>query len=257
MRRLLVTALMATALLGAALADAETVQKGTLRVSVSGEFSPSRLPREGAAPIAVSVGGRIGRTNGGLPPQLKTLRIELNRRGRLQTQGLPVCRVALINPASTERAQGACRGALVGRGRFAVDVSLAGQEPYPTTGTLLLFNGVHRGRPALLGHLYSARPFTNSFVIPFAIGRESGRGDGTVLTASMPRSLRRWGYLRELRMRLGRRYRYRGRSRSFISAGCPAPKGFGGAVFDLARTSFDFAGGRRLIATLTRSCSVR
>ena len=58
-------------------------------------------------------------------------------------------------------------------------------------------------------------------------------------------------------MRLFRRYRYRGRSRSLISAGCPAPKGFPGALFTLARTSFSFAGGKKLTSTLTRQCRVR
>jgi len=42
-----------------------------------------------------------------------------------------------------------------------------------------------------------------------------------------------------------------------LTAGCPALKGFPGAVFPLARTSFGFAGGKTLTATLTRGCRVR
>lgn len=255
--RPLLASVAAVALLATPAVKAEVVQKGPLRISVTGELSPRKLPRRGAAPIAVSVGGEISRTGGGLPPQLRTLRIELNRGGRVQSAGLPVCRSAQIQPASTARALRACRAALVGRGSFAVDVALAGQDPYRAKGQLLVFNGHHKGRPALLGQIYSARPFSTSFVIPFAI-ETKGRGRyGTVLRASLPRAMGEWGHVRELSMRLHRRYRHRGGWRSFISAGCPAPKGFPGAVFPLARTTFGFAGGRKLTSTLTRSCRVR
>jgi hypothetical protein len=69
--------------------------------------------------------------------------------------------------------------------------------------------------------------------------------------------LRTWGNLTEIKMRLLRRYPYRGRRHSFISAGCSASKGFLGAIFPLARTSFTFVGGKRLSTTLNRSCRVR
>jgi hypothetical protein len=235
----------------------EAVQKGALRVTVEGKLSPRKLPRKGRTPIAVSVGGRISTADGGTPPQLRTLRIELNRYGRLDTRGLPVCRPARIHPASTKRALRACRGALVGRGTFTVDVVLAGQQPYPTEGKLLVFNGVYKGKHALLGQIYSPKPFSTSFFVPFEIGKARGRRYGTALTASLPAALGNWGHVTGIEMRLARRYRYRGRRRSLISAGCPAPKGFPGALFTLARTTFGFAGGTKLVSTLTRECRAR
>jgi hypothetical protein len=254
--RRILCALGALALL-AATAQAEISQKGTLRVTFEGKLSPTRLPRTGTAPIAVSVGGEIATTDGTLTPQLRTLRIELNRHGRLDARGLPICRAAEIHPASTARALKACRSALVGQGRFSVDVVLAGQEPYPTRGRLLVFNGVHKGHRALLGQIYSAHPFATSFVIPFAIAKIEGGRYGVALTASLPRALGDWGHVTGLQLRLARNYSYRGERHSFISAGCPAPKGFPGALFSLTRTTFAFAGGRKLTSSLTRSCRVR
>ncbi len=235
----------------------EVVQKGTLRVAVSGKLSPHRLPRHGTAAIAVSVGGKFTTTDKSLPPQLRTLRIELNRNGRLDTSGLPVCPIGEIHPASTARALRACRSSLVGRGNFSVDVVLGSQEPYPTKGRLLVFNGTYRGHPALLGQIYSAHPFATSFVVPFAIHDQRHGRYGIALTASLPRALGNWGHVTGIDMRLSRRYTYKGRRHSFISAGCPAPKGFPGALFSLARTSFGFAGGRKVTSSLTRSCTVR
>lgn len=238
-------------------AQAEVTQKGPLRVTVQGDLSPPALPRGRQVPIAVTVGGKIVSTDGDTPPQLRTLRIELNRNGRLETRGLPVCRAALIHPASTKRALRACRGGLVGRGSFSVAVDLAGQEPYPTTGKLLVFNGIHKGRRALLGQIYSPRPFSTSFVVPFAIDRKPRGRYGVVLTASLPAALGNWGHVTGIQMRLARRYSHRGMRRSLISAGCPAPKGFPGALFTLARTTFGFEGGRKLVSSVTESCRVR
>jgi DNA-binding beta-propeller fold protein YncE len=231
-------------------------QKGTLRVRVDGRLSPKHLPRRGTAPIAVSVGGKVTTTDRSHPPRLRALRIELNRHGRLDATGLPTCPYDRIQPASTSRALAACRSALVGRGTFSADVSLAGQEPYPADGTLLAFNGVQRGRPVIFAQIYSPHPFATSFVIVFEIRRLSGGEYGTALEADLPEALGSWGNLTGLRMTLSRRYTFRGERRSYLSAGCPAPKGFGAADFPLARASFGFEGGTELSSTFTSTCKV-
>lgn len=248
---------LALAALSAGAVHAEVVEHGNLRIAVSGRLSPKRLPRTGAAPTAVTVEGEIATVDGSLAPQLKRLRIELNRYGRLETRGLPECRIGQIQPASTARALSACRPALVGRGSFSVDVVLGSQEPYPTKGRLLVFNGTYNGHPALLGQIYSAHPFANSFVLPFRVSRSKHGRYGIVLTARLPRAFTDWGYVTGLEMQLSRRYSYLGHRHSVLSATCPAAKGFPGAVFPLARTTFTFAGGTNLSTTLAGDCKVR
>jgi DNA-binding beta-propeller fold protein YncE len=243
-----------TAAQGPPASASELAQKGTLRISVDGALSPRRLPRKGEAPIAVTVGGKIATTDGSRPPQLQALRIELNRHGRLDFAGLPTCPYNLIQPASSSRALSACRSALVGEGSFEAEITLAGQEPYPTQGKLLLFNGKSHGKPVLFGQIYSSHPFATSFVIIFAIKKIPHGTYGTELSAQLPSALGSWGNLTGIQMRLARRYSYRGESRSYLSAGCPAPKGFGQVSFPLARASFGFDGGRTLSSTLNRSC---
>lgn len=235
----------------------DIVQKGTLRVGVQAKLSPRALPRAGRAPIAASVSSRFTTTDGSTPPPLQALRIELNRHGRLDTTGLPECRSDQIQPASTARALAACRSALVGRGSLSLDVVLGGQEPYPTTGQLLLFNGRYKGRSAVLGQIYAPHPFANSFVIPFRIQRNGKGRFGTALSATFPPAFTSWGHITGLRMRLARRYGFRGTRRSFLSAGCPAPQGTSLAVFPLARVSFVFPQGRTVSQTPSGSCRVR
>jgi len=235
----------------------EVVQRGDLRIAVTGKLRPRRLPRSGTAPIAVTVGGRITTTDSSLPPQLKAMRIELNRHGRIDNAGLPTCPYPKIQPGSSSRALANCRSALVGRGSFAANITLSGQEPYPTTGTLLVFNGVKGGKPVLYGHIYSARPFATSFVIVFKIQKVKSGTYGSALYAPLPKSMEAWGRLTGLEMTLSRRYAYKGRSHSYLSSGCPAPNGFLGAVFPLARASFSFDGGKKLSSVLTSTCKVR
>ena len=147
-------------------AQAEIAQKGNLRVSVSGKLAPKKLPRKGTAPISVSVGGRITTTDQTLPPQLKTLRIELNRNGRLDYKGLPTCKFSRIQPGSSSRALSQCRSSLVGKGSFTANITLAGQEPYPTKGRLLVFNSKRGRKPVLYGHIYSPKPFAREMPRP-------------------------------------------------------------------------------------------
>jgi hypothetical protein len=250
--------LVLVVVLGAsALAGAEVTQKGTLRVAVSGRLAPQKLPRQGQAPIAVSVGGEITTTDQSPAPKLKTMAIELNRNGKIDYAGLPVCPYNSIQPASSQRALNACRSSLVGKGTFSAEISLTGQEPYLAKGKLLLFNGISNGKSVLFGQVYAPHPFATSFVIVFAI-KKLGKGTyGTELSAKLPPSLASWGNLTGIEMTLSRRYSYRGSSHSYLSAGCPAPKGAGRASFTFARTSFGFEGGRVLSSTLTRSCRVR
>jgi hypothetical protein len=242
---------------GIALAQAEVVGKGTLRLSLSGELSPRSLPRDGTAPTAVSIGGQVETTDGSAPPQLKTMRIEVNRNGRLDYAGLPVCPYDRIQPASTTRALAACGSSLVGKGSFTANIALGEQEPYSSKGRLLVFNGVSGGKPVLFGQIYSPSPFATSFVIVFNVQKIAHGTYGTVLSTSLPEALGSWGNLTGIEMTLSRRYSVKGTQHSYLSAGCPAPKGFPGATFPLMRSTFGFAGGQTLQSILIRDCKVR
>jgi hypothetical protein len=250
-------ALATLALFGALAGAAAITQKGDLRVALSGKISPKTLPRSGVAPIAVSVGGQVSTADESLPPQLRVLKIEINRNGRLDYRGLPTCSPDQIQPATNERALSACRAALVGQGTFNAYIVLKGQEPYPASGRLLLFNSREGAHQVLLGHIYIAQPFASSFLIPFQIGgHPHGRFD-TTLTADIAQSLGARRYLTGIEMTLQRSYSFQGKRHSFISAGCPAPRGVGVVNFPLARAGFAFAGNTKITSTLTRTCRAR
>jgi hypothetical protein len=252
------TATLALLLLfAAALAVAEPVQNGNLRVSVSGKLAPHTLPRTGTAPVAVTVGGQVSTTDETEPPQLQGMTIEINRHGRIESAGLPTCKANSIRTASNGRALATCGPALVGEGKFNGTITLPGSTPYPFEGKLLVFNGSEHGHPVLLAHIYSPHPFATSFVISFAISRKSKGTYGTVLTADLRKALGTKKNLTGIEMTLSRRYSYKGRRRSYVSAGCPAPKGFNSTLYPLARAGFSFADGRKLVSVLERTCGAK
>jgi hypothetical protein len=245
---LLVAALVLAA---TALARAETIQHRGLRIHIEGEIAPVRLPRAGLAPVRVSVGTRIAATDGKAPPALRQISIAINRHGRLDSSGLPVCEMADIQPATNEKAMEACRGSFVGEGRFEATTAVTRQVSFPAKGKMLAFNGTFQGRPAILAHVYGTDPVPTSFTLPFVIARSSGTF-GTTITATVPKG--EASSITLLDLSLDRRFTYRGRGRSYVSAGCPAPVGFSKVVFPFARVSYRFVGSRELSSTLMRSC---
>jgi hypothetical protein len=257
MKRLVALGVLAALFGPCSLVDATITQKGNVRVKVDGKLAPSHLPRTGAAPISVTVDGAIATTDRSLVPRLHSLRIELNRYGRLDDRGLPACKYDRIQPGTSSHALSVCRSSLVGKGSFSAAITLAGQQPYPTGGRLLVFYGRRGGKPVLYGHIYAPHPFASSFVIVFKLSRRRHGTYGTVLNAQLPKAMDSWGRLTGMNMTLARRYSFEGRRHSFISAGCPAPEGFPGASFSLARTTFGFAGGLTFSSVLTRSCKAK
>lgn len=235
----------------------EVVQRSGIRVAFDAKLTPRKLPRSGAAPVRFALSAKIASTDGSIPPQLQGIAIEINRNGHLNPAGLPVCGAARIQPSTTAGALRACGSSLVGEGHFSAKVLLAQQAPFPSSGKIVAFNGSWQGHPAILAHVYGTEPVPTSYTLPFVIG-SAGKGPyGATLSASLPGFTSKWGYVTGISLDLGRSFRYRGHQRSYLSAGCPAPKGFPGATFPLARASLAFADHEPVDQTLTRSCGAR
>jgi hypothetical protein len=237
-------------------AAAELSQQGELVVSFDGGLAPSRLPRTEPAPIAISVAGTVKSAKKGTGiPQLQTISVAINRAGRLSDVGLPVCRVASIQPATEANAREHCGGAIVGHGSVAVEAHVPTQPAFMVHASLLAFNGpTVDGRKEILAQVYAQEP-PGAFVLTFRLSRRPGLF-GTVMSTRLPASARGWAYLTRFQMTLHRIYRYAGRRRSFVSAACSAPAGFPGAVFPFAKATYGFSGGRRMHTTVVRGCHV-
>ncbi|MBA3865254.1 MAG: hypothetical protein H0X42_02720 [Solirubrobacterales bacterium] len=247
---MLLTALVAPA-------HGEVERKRDLIVSFGGSISPPLLPRSGRAGVTVGVDARVRTADGRLPPALQRITLDINANGVLTHAGLPSCPIARLQPISTQDALRACGEALVGRGEAGGAILLPEQKPIPFEGRVVAFNGtLANGRRAILAHLYTTTPFPLTFVLPFTIQRTAGTF-GTRLVGLVPKNIRERTHVTRLSLRLGRSYEVGGRGRSYLSAGCPAPKGFTTATFPLLRASYGFDDGTTLSSVLIRTCHTR
>ncbi len=258
MKALRLAVLAAALLLGAAAAArAERNVHDGVEGSFDARLNPASLPREEPAPIAVAVAGDFRPADGGLD-QLKQLRridVAINREGRIDDRGLPVCRYRWIQPSSPRHARRVCGGALVGKGHVHVQVRLPDQTPYVLRAPLLAFNGPRRdGHRLILAQAYLDEP-PASFVITFEVRHKPGLF-GTVLSTTLPRAARKWAWLTHFDLSLHRTYSYRGERRSYVSAACAAPAGLRSAVFPFARATYSFAGDAHVSVEASRVCHV-
>jgi hypothetical protein len=256
-KRLVGIAVLVTALLlGATLAQAELLERGNLFVKFQGGIAPTNLPRHTNAPISVRIDGTVRTLGGDRPPALRFITIAINRGGRIETKGLPVCRRSQIEASSSEQALRTCGDALVGAGRYSAGVAFPEQDTFPISGRILAFNTVIGGERAILAHVYGRHPYPNSRIFVFHIHKSSGTY-GTVLAAALPEALNRNGYLKRIVLNLNRDYVYQGHKHSYLTAACGAPAGVSIGVFPFVKVGMTFADGRKLASTLIRTCTVR
>jgi len=251
------TVLLAAVLFGATVAHGEIFGGDGLLIKFGGGFAPRTLPRDRDVPVRVSLNTSIKTSDGSRPPQLRRLSFGVNRYGRITTKGLPTCPPALLESTDSHTALARCGSARVGGGKFIANVEFPNREPFPVQGRMLAFNAQVHGRPAVLLHVSGSSPVKATVVLVFKV-RHPKRGKfGTVLTAKIPRLASDLGYVTDVALVFSRRYSYRGKRYSFLSARCAAPAGFPGAIFSFTRGTFSFAGGKQIVTTLTRNCTVR
>jgi hypothetical protein len=225
-------------------------------MAVNGGVSPLELPRDHPAPVALRIGGRISTDDASPLPRVTRVRLAISGRGVLDTVGLPVCPRARLRNASPSLAMQRCGPALVGHGRLGAWGFIANQKPFPLKASMLAFNGrTKAGGPAVWVHVFSANP-PLAIVLPFVVARH-GHRVGTVLSARVPPALGNLPHLSRFGLRLFRRYRFAGQSRSYLSASCPAPSGFSGGFLTIAKATYSFSDGRRLRIGAVRGCRTR
>lgn len=244
-------------LLSAAVARGEIFGGNGLFVKFGGGFTPRSLPRDRDVPVTVRLDTAFKTSDGSALPQLRKISFGVNRYGHITTKGLPVCVPAALESTSTQVARERCRGAIVGHGDFDAEVEFPNQAPFPVHGKMLAFNGRAHGRPAILLHVYASIPADVTVVLAFSVRHPSKGKFGTELTAKVPELASDLGYVTNVSLVFDRRYTYQGKRYSFLSARCAAPSGFPGAIFSFTRGTFSFAGGKRIVTTLTRDCVVR
>jgi hypothetical protein len=257
-RSRLVVALLGILASGLAIAgtDAEVVEKGTGPPPFSGNLTPAKLPRIWAAPVTLGLGLRVTRRDP--PVHVAEVAIELDRNLAIDTRGLPRCPLPTVR-RSVEAAARECAHAVIGSGTMTLRVHEPGfiADPPFRTYDLLAFNGRHRGRSAILVRFTPGPSDPSGAVIVFELRRDRREGTISFVSESPDAHPSKSFYLYALNLELGRRFSVDGERRSYLSASCPAPRGFGRVNFAYATVSYALEDGSEVSSKLVKQCRVR
>ena len=227
------------------------LRAGDILIKAEGGFSPQALPRNRNAPITLHGGGSISTVSGALPPLLRTITLEFDRHGSVQTTGLPVCTAAKLAATTTQGARRLCPGAIVGTGSGKALVSLPEQAPFPVSSPILLFNGPPKnGNPTLFAHAYLTQPVPATLVVRIVIERIHKGIYGYRAETTIPKIANGYGIPVSGHLRIGRRWTYHGTRYSYVNARCETGR-------LQARGEFAFEDGTTLTGTFLRPCKVR
>jgi hypothetical protein len=219
-------AALATAIAaGAALGDRGTRQEhcaGVLCVVDNGGISPTALPKHGSAPVTARIEGEVKTSDGSHPAALQDLQADIDRTIEVDAVGLPTCKEKQLQATSSATAKKVCGDAIVGSGTAEVEVAFPEQAPFRSTGPLVLFNGgVHGATTTVFLHAYVDVPAPTAVIVRATVTRIHKGRFGLRLKAHVPEVAGGAGSATAFEIRIGRRYTYEGRKKSFLAAGCP------------------------------------
>jgi hypothetical protein len=195
---------------------------GVLCVGDNGGISPTKLPKHGSVPATAQIIGDISTRDGSHPPALRQLEADIDHTIEVDAVGLPTCSERQLGASSSARAKKVCGDALIGSGSAEVEVAFPEQKPFRSTGPLLLFNnGVHGGTTSVLLHAYVAVPAPTAVIVRAKVTRIHRGRFGLHLEAHIPEIAGGAGSATAFTVKIGRRYTYKGRKKSFLRASCP------------------------------------
>lgn len=245
------TAIAIGTLIAAAGALAIVLHAGDLVIHAEGGFSPTTLPKTHNAPITLHGGGSLSTLSGDLPPILKTISIEFDRHGAVDTQGLEVCRSGELQSTDVPAARRACPGAIVGKGAGQAIVAFPEQIPIHISSPITLFNGPPKdGQPTVLAHAFTTVPVPTTFIVPIVIETIHNGVYGYRTEATIPKIAGGSGIPIAGHLKIGKKWKYKGKDRSYVSARCETGR-------LQARGKFSFDDGSFLSGSFVKKCHAR
>jgi hypothetical protein len=244
---LTVVALLAMAGVAAAI----VLRAGPIEVVGEGGFTPTTLPKHKTAPITLHGEGRIGTTDGSLPPILDKLIVWYDKHGAVVTKGLPYCTKNKLAATTTATARKVCAGSIVGEGHGTALIAFPEQKPFKASSPITIFNAApHNGNPTVLAHAYLDHPVVTTFIVPVEIEKIHKGIYGYRTHGRIPKIAGGAGVPIEGELTIGKKWTYKGQKHSYIAARCETGR-------LQARGQFRFKDGTFLSGTFLRPCQVR
>ncbi len=244
-------AVVAVATAGAVQSPVLTAPDGNTQ-SLAVSFTPRKLSKKTTEPVSLDVTTATTTVNPaankGAPVPATEAIVDFPKGAEIFSKGYPTCDAGLLQNTSTEAALEACKKAKIGSGEGAADL-VVGERIFPVTTTITAFNGVPvGGKPVILLHTYSQSPIQTTLVLVGAVSSFDKEGFGPRLDVTIPLIAGGQGAITGFHVKIFKKFRYKGRLRSYVSATCATKK-------LKARGKFVFRDGESLTPALTGKCS--
>jgi hypothetical protein len=221
------SALIAVSVAGIAAASKseQTVRVGNIELTAGGGFSPNKLSKTKLTPIALEAFGKIKTIDGSHPPALKEVLVETDKNGSVFVKGFPTCTSGKLQSQDTSHAEAICRRAIIGRGTTEVEIAFPEQKPIPVRSKLIVFNGGFKGGvTTFFIHAYITVPTPAAIVTTVKIKKIHKGRYGYLAVASVPKIAGGSGSVKSFSLTINKKYTYKGKKVSILSAKCPDGK---------------------------------
>jgi hypothetical protein len=226
-----------------------TVRSGNLELTVNGGFSPKVLPKHKLAPISLFTSGKLRTLDGSHPPALKEFVVETDKNGSVNVTGFPTCTSGKLQSQDTAHAEAICKKAIIGKGTTSVEIAFPESKVVPVSSKLLVFNGGSKGGlTTFFIHAYITVPVPAAIVTTVKIKKIHHGRYGLLATASVPKIAGGSGSVTSFSLTINKRYTYKGKKMSILSAKCPDGK-------LQANGTAKFSDGTTASAGIVRTCT--
>jgi hypothetical protein len=218
--------------------------------SIAVNITPSKRSATKAVPVTLDVATATDNatTPNGVPIPAVQAIVDFPKGLAIFAKGFPTCDAGLIQSTSTEIALEKCKKAKIGTGTGTADL-VVGSKVFPVTTDIVAFNGKPQGgKPVILLHNYSQSPVQTTLVLVGVVKNYNKQGFGARLDVSIPLIAGGQGALTSFQVKVFKKFNYKGKQRSYISASCPTKNW-------KARGEFVFRDGESLTPVVKGKCT--
>jgi hypothetical protein len=246
----LVVAAAAALAASVALAGPVVTGKDGNTQSIDAVITPKKLSKKVFTPGALKVTTKTTSTTAanGVPSPAVHATLDFDKNATIFTKGIPTCNPAKLQNTSTEIAERECGRAKIGSGKASALLPV-GAQVFPVEQTVTVFNGVPKGgKPVVILHTYGTTPVQTTLILSGPVSRINKEGYGPRIDLEVPLLAGGTGALTGFQVKIDKKFTYKGKKRSFISAKCPNSKKL------KTRGKFTFKDGESLTAYSVHSC---
>ncbi|HEV7562308.1 MAG TPA: hypothetical protein VGO24_02290 [Solirubrobacterales bacterium] len=207
------------------IANAETVKVGNIEFFADGGFSPKTMSKTQLTPIAFEAEGTIKTLDGTHPPALKEVVLEADKNTAVNVKGYPTCKSGQLQSQDTAHAEAICKSAIIGKGTTKVEIAFPESKVVPVSSKLLVFNGGEAGGvTTFFIHAYITVPVPAAIVTTVKIKKVHHGRYGLETISTIPKIAGGSGSVTSFSLKIDKKFTYKGKKVSILSAKCPDGK---------------------------------